>query len=378
MQNSIYYIIILISCWSCQADKPLKEGNRWNLAIAMESEIAATMDKLSKEITYIPLETNDSCLLANRAYLLYADDSDFFIKSNDFLFRFDSSGHYLNRIGKQGMAPGEYARLQSVSIDKENRRLFLYTGSSKGQYWGYDGEFQKEIILSGEGKTFSQCIMSGNKIVAEQREYTNKGLKTTICIFNQEGNILQEIPLKQDEKIVDISMHTVPLIYTFGNETKYKNAYSPSLLSFTENVQTEWIFNLGKYEPSREYLEDMNRRETLMREMVQLVDIKESLTHFFLLLVHDYKLRGIVLDKRSGLLVYSKEINMPQKGGGIELEEIENAHFWPSFTDNSPILYGLIEVSSLSEKARQTIIHNTSSPIPITEDSNPMVIKILL
>lgn len=378
MRNSIFYIIILINCWSCQTDKPLKKGNYWNLAMAMESEKATTMDKLSREITYIPLETNDSCLLANRAYLLYADDSNIFIKSNDCLFRFDSNGHFLNRIGKQGMAPSEYARLQSVSMDKDNRRIFCYTGNCKGQYWGYDGDFQKEITLSGEGKTLSQCMVAGDKIVAEQREYTNKGLKITVCFFNLEGDILQEIPLKQDEKVVDINMHTVPVIYTFGDEARYKNAYNSFLLSFTDKPNTEWIFDLGKYEPSREYLEDMNRRETLMREMVQLVDIKESLTHFFLLLVHDYRLRGVVLEKESGLLVYNKEINMPQKGGGIELEEIENAHFWPSFTDNSPTLYGLIEVSSLSGKAHQAIIRHASNSMPITEDSNPMVVKVRL
>lgn len=380
MKNDLYvYIIALLSCMACHSKRMVKEENRWNLAVVMESEKATTLEELADSVVYIPLETSDSCLLSNGAYLLYADSCDIFVRSNNCLFHFDANGHYLNKIGKKGMAPGEYARLQSVCVDKENRRLFYFTGNNKGQYWGYTGEFQKEINLQCEGKTFSQCITSGHHIVAEQREYTDKGLKTSIVFFDMDGNFLQEIPLKQDDKVVDISMQTVPLIYAFGDEIKYKDTYSTDLLSFEDKSgRTEWIFDLGEYEPSREYLEDMRRRETLMREMVQLVDIKESLSHFFLLLVHDYRLRGVVLDKESGLLIYSKEMNMPQKGGGMESEEIEGCRFWPSFTDKSHVVYGLAAVSSLPEGGFRAITRHALNHFPLTEESNPVVVKVIL
>ena len=380
MKNSIYIsVLILLGCVACQSNRSLKEGNSWNLEMAMNIERVNTLEECSDSIVYIPLETNDSSLLANRAYLLYADNSDIFVKSNDYLYRFNADGHYLNRIGRKGMAPGEYARLESVSVDRENRRIFCYTGNNKGQYWGYDGAFLKEIVLDGNGKNLSQSIVSGSQIVAERREYTDSGLRIDICFFSLEGALLQEIPLAQDDKEVNVSMHTVPLVYTFGGDLKYKDTYSPALLSFNnKGSQVEWIFDLGKYEPSREYLEDMNKRGTLMREMVQLVDIKESRTHFFLLLVHDYRLRGVVMDKESGTLVYSKEIEMPQKGGGIELGKIKGGCFWPSFADNSRAVYGLVSVSSLPEESFQAITHCALNHFPLTEDSNPVVVKAFL
>lgn len=70
--------------------------------------------------------------------------------------------------------------------------------------------------------------------------------------------------------------------------------------------------------PSRELLEDVAQRETLMRDFAQLVDIQESNEGFYFLIVHNNELRGMVVDKKTGRLEYSQVIEIPQKGGNRE------------------------------------------------------------
>lgn len=138
----------------------------------------------------------------------------------------------------------------------------------------------------------------------------------------------------------------------------------------------QWILDFGSYTPSRELLEDMNQKETLLREYAQLVDIKESTSFFYFLIVYDSKLRGIVIDKKNGLLKYNQMIELPQIGGGIKSGYIENVCFWPSFISGSNIMYALLPIEKIADidaaDLKQYLPHATE----LTMEANPVVLKV--
>src|SRR5690606_33642192 len=67
-------------------------------------------------IRYVMLETTDECLIGNISEL-YVDGQFIFIVDNtifESVFVFDESGHFLNKIGRLGRGPAEYAGVNGV------------------------------------------------------------------------------------------------------------------------------------------------------------------------------------------------------------------------------------------------------------------------
>lgn len=372
------FIVLSTGIWSGCADdaSSIKRGNRLDLEAAMQTEKKSLLSALGSSMQCIPLETNDSSLLGNRAYLLYADEQYLFVSSKEQVYRFQADGRFLNRIGQRGSAPGEYNRLYAVSVDSEQARLLYYVGHKRVQFWGYDGRFQKEIGLQDEGE-ITTIELLGDKILSESRVYSEEGLKTEIHLFDLEGKLLKEIPVGKDVQKVDVSMRTTPLMYVRGRYVKYKDANANALLSLCgDSAEQQWIFDLGKFTPSRELLEDVARKETLMRDFAQLVDVQESDRRFYFLIVHGNALRGIVVDKKTGQLAYSQTIEMPQKGGGIENDYIDQCCFWPSFISDSNVMYCLLPIEKITSVGKRQVEKYSSGSVHLAEEANPVVLKV--
>lgn len=128
--------------------------------------------------------------------------------------------------------------------------------------------------------------------------------------------------------------------------------------------------------PSRELLEDVAQRETLMRDFAQLVDIQESNEGFYFLIVHNNELRGMVVDKKTGRLEYSQVIEIPQKGGGIENDYIDKSCFWPSFISDSDVMYCLLPIEKVTADGMEDVKRHSFGNIQLSEESNPVVLKV--
>lgn len=69
------------------------------------------LSDVTSDVTYVKLETNDSCLIGNN-FQLYADDQYIFSFSNGQIYLFDrKDGHFVRAISKRGEGPGEYSRI---------------------------------------------------------------------------------------------------------------------------------------------------------------------------------------------------------------------------------------------------------------------------
>lgn len=356
----------------------IRQGNVLDLKTAIQQEKNSLLSDLCDSLQCIPLETNDSSLLGKRCFVLYADEQNIFVKSDYTVYRFNSDGRFLNKIGQRGNAPGEYNVAYSVSVDKESKCLLYYVGQKKVQFWGYDGLFQKEIQLRSEGEiTVVKFLNSAGRLIAEKRSYSDDGLQTYIEIFDMEGNLLKQIPMNIDSQKVSLTMKTVPLMYTYGSGVKYKDINCNTLYSFDNNSESQdWILNFGSYTPSRELLEDVSQKETLLRDYVQLVDIQESDNTFYFLTICDGRLRGVVVDKESGNLRYSQAIGLPQMGGGIENDYIKDSCFWPSFISESNVMYALLPVEKLTDAGFLDMKRYLSHSTELTMEANPVVMKV--
>ena len=160
-----------------------------------------------------------SCLLFRNKQLTkelkrFEDFSDVYKRQ---VYRFNSDGRFLNKIGQHGNAPGEYNVAYSISVDQESQYLLYYVGQKKVQFWGYDGLFQKEIQLRSEWEITVGKMLNTDRLLAEKRSYSDDGLQIYIELFDMEGNLLKQIPMNSDSQKVSLTMKTVPLMYTYGS-----------------------------------------------------------------------------------------------------------------------------------------------------------------
>lgn len=362
---------------SCRPSHPvmLIENDRINLETALDKTRRCMLSELCDSLVCIPLETNDSSLLSNRAYLIYANESDLFISSGQYIYRFSCTGAFKGKIGRKGNAPGEYSILYSVSVDEAERSLLYYVGQERMQFWGYDGRFIKEIRLESEGKITNAYLMGKERIVAEERIYSDEGaLEVNLLYLNKDGNLQKRFPLQKDENRVNISMHTVPIMYSDGDAVKYKNINDDVFYTAGENgPEQSLIFDLGRYKPAREYLEDMDKKEGLLRDFAQIVDVRENKWNIFFLIVHDRKLKGVIVNQATGCLVGSQEMEIPQTGGGVKNDYVQGCRFWPSFIARSGAMYALVPLEKIPEAGLEEIRRHVHGDFQPAEDANPIV-----
>lgn len=104
-------------------------------------------NQLLDDIRFIPLETNDQCLMDRDISKIELFDSHISISSNKYIYKFDFRGKFLNRIGKQGRGPGEYSSggFQTFLLDNQNRQLILFDLFTQRMIvYDLDGKFVKD------------------------------------------------------------------------------------------------------------------------------------------------------------------------------------------------------------------------------------------
>ncbi len=150
--------------------------------------------------------------------------------------KFDSSGEYLQTIGKKGQGPGEFERIQSFYIDGENN-LYVSSGM-KIQIFNERGEFIKSIPLTFQINDF--WISPDDFIYCLVYSFAEGESSRRVVKVDMKGKEIEEIDRFGSLKIVtrrsggqtaafilshnyNHSMHLVPfrfkgLIYTYSAE----------------------------------------------------------------------------------------------------------------------------------------------------------------
>ncbi|MDD4592465.1 MAG: 6-bladed beta-propeller [Parabacteroides sp.] len=156
---------------SCSTENSKKDFE----TITFKTEQASLKDSL--DFKFIPLATNDDCLIGQISSIQLINDRLFIedkYRSNA-LFVFDLQGHFITTIGKHGIGPNQYSRIFDFDIDRKGRKIaisdrdagrilfydlndyhFLYAKKTSFSYQSFlfsnDGKIYFFILLSGKNK----------------------------------------------------------------------------------------------------------------------------------------------------------------------------------------------------------------------------------
>lgn len=367
-----YVGLVLIVLFTACSSSTKRQHNSIDLESAIETDISLNLSEIVDSIKYIPLETNDSVLIGNNAYVAYGDTDEIFIRSNKLIYRFDTNGNFKNHIGRIGNGPGEFNLIHNISVNHNRKELYLYVGNNNIIIYDFDGTFIKHIKLKTDNVVTIAMITKSNEIIAESRSYSENGISIFLTTFDENGYITNEELIYKDNIDVEVQLQMAPIMYNYLEEIKYKDCYSEKLHAISENINDTISLRLGEYTSDRKSIENIDRANTISN-IAKVVDIQESDNLYFFLIVFNERLKAVIKNKHNDKTMFSRFIKMPQRGGGIPCRDLIEYNFWPTFT-HKKTAYALLPVDFISEKDLTILSSNHN----VSHEDNPILIMAYL
>jgi hypothetical protein len=273
----LIFIISLSSLlFSCNNEKKkqseeseINKKNLINLKIKGDIHNLLQIDSIFNDITTIPLETKEECLIKEIVKVLFHGNKMFLQDEAQKLLVFDTNGKFLKEIGKKGKGPGEFLELRDFDIDKDGNIYIL----DRKQILKYnnDGTFLKGFSyhFSPTDKTF--CIPFQFATKDNDNFYIwggSLGLKD-----NSIGNFFAMYEMTKGGKITN---KYFPVKYNISGSYNQFKRYKELLLIdpvFGSNV----IYSINKEGVGERYYIDFGRRTLdipVPEGFLSLVDFK--------------------------------------------------------------------------------------------------------
>ena len=120
MKQIIFFLLFASNaCCFAQNNKPeviqLVNSNRYAHELKL-SDIA-------KQVTYIPLETKDNCLIGNQYRVSFSNEF-IFVNNGGVLLQFTPKGKFIRQINKIGQGPGE-GLARCFAVDEKSRLIYI-------------------------------------------------------------------------------------------------------------------------------------------------------------------------------------------------------------------------------------------------------------
>ena len=221
------------------------------------------ISELISELEYIPLETNDNCLIG-AVYSMVVTPLHFFLQSYvgggsgiilpgaTRCYAFGRDGRFICEIGGVGQGPGEYPNISGLSIDENNQLIYIETYRNLLEY-SCDGIFRRSV--NKPQNTIEQPVaevvfLNDNLFIGH---YPNRGNEPyNFLLFNDSGQVIKtfENHIKFERIGNWVTIHDRSIRPFRVSERIYVKEY-PNDTLFYLNKQNElipqFVFDLGKY-----------------------------------------------------------------------------------------------------------------------------------
>jgi hypothetical protein len=144
----VFFTIALLLFFSCEKNRSIHQHNLKINNVKIAKSIA--IDSFIAGIEIIQLEmSNKKSILSDVANkLLFYKDKIIIVDYilGNYIAIFDSKGKFINKIDVSGQGPGEVSDIRSVTINKQNDQLEVFSANEKKEvHYSLDGKFIEEI-----------------------------------------------------------------------------------------------------------------------------------------------------------------------------------------------------------------------------------------
>lgn len=110
------------------------------------------LSDLVQSVEYIPLETNENCLVGAISFFSVTDNYiAVYCHKTTQVYLFTYQGRFVAKIGREGEGPGEYLKysMQNIFLDEKNNQIFIHASyPSRLMYYNLKGEYIKSEAIN--------------------------------------------------------------------------------------------------------------------------------------------------------------------------------------------------------------------------------------
>lgn len=261
---------VLFSC--C---KVAEENNSLFQLENVESKMGK-MSELLTSVEYIPLETNDSCLLEALSKQLY-NKGYVYASSNGEIMKFNKQGKFVGKLSKLGNAPFEYASIVDYDIVHRNGTTEIWVAHPNGI-----SRYSAETFEFLDLMTLEYPVMH-LKYVSDETIVLQVSSDNTFCLCDINGNIRNEFMEKDPANLSHgllqfISIHDdVYCILAGTNEAVRYNAALDKLEIVNHTAGSDKLLTR---ERNREYMNRygyLKQPSEVAKEFTSVVTFREKM-----------------------------------------------------------------------------------------------------
>ena len=353
--------------------------------VAVEREMK--LSDIADSVRYIPLETNDKCLIKSiNSGGVLKTGKYWFLPWVEDLFQYTADGKFVRKLGSKGGGPGQFNYIQQVDVNEETGLVFMLTTTRKINVYDMEtGKFLYDIKIP-ERET-GQFAMLNDTTVATFMPNSSGQQKERIYISNRKGETLNTF-YRSD--LFEIKSGTRWLMgggadrYLFHYEDMvcYKEYYNDTLFVVTEKeLEPRYIIDLGKYSiPIDCRMEacdgDWKRYATVASPYIQ-----NSVIETDSLLFMPYKYWAGEKQRERHIMLYDKRakecFSIP--GGYIKNDFPGALPLRPATSLNRNTLVSVWEVEDLMKEAEKNpAVLDHPQLKKLTEDDNPVLMVVYM
>lgn len=252
----IFFILIISCIYSCE-ESSIKDKDQFEIIDYKTILKNSIESNIIDDVEYIPLETNENCLIGNISRLLYRNGNFYlfdFVISNT-IHVFDRSGKFLYKIDNIGKGPGEYVSISDFDVDKDGN-IYVFDAGGKRRIIKYsnNGASFKSIKPS---KFFLEFKLLNEDQLIAYLPFSSKGIVDGYGIINlNNGDYKNIIPFRE---LIDRDQHFHEYTHIFrSNNNIY---FSPRYTNEIFKVLGDEVAKAYKFSsdvcPTEEYLKDL-------------------------------------------------------------------------------------------------------------------------
>lgn len=328
---------------SCESSKePVKV---YCVNEGLRNSIGTNTDNIYASCDFIPLETTNECILGRNPSVIFADNKNYIIKSDNNVYVYDANGRFLGEVGRYGKGHGEHGKITSCFYAPQNGIIYICSLGNEIYTYKLDGEFIKKIVIKNHEDCITRAfeLIDNNKLIGIRYVYKQIGLQCYASIYDGNGNIEHDYLLYTDKLTFQQSTESFPIVYSYDGFLKVQLPFDNKLFEISIQGDTKYdIFDIEELLPSRDLIENCDNKRILYEEKCQILDVVETTKHIYMICFYAMKYHSIVIDKMTRHVVFSSSETNPKETGALEYKN-EDIHFWPSYSDKNTV-YCLVEM----------------------------------
>lgn len=388
MKKTISLFLLALGVVGCQPKHDVLSGIlEVNMRESIQKSEKISMKDDVESIEYIPLETNDSCLISNLLNLQISNKFMFMYNGKTGqIFQFDRKGKFIRHIGNEGNGPGEYGMVTELSVNDEKQELTVFQYGALPLVYSFDGTYLRcdstlhqaggmyvfptgEMALKGLNMNPIQNAPWAGALIDKTGE--QKSVKALFpSSVNKDFLYMKEICFSPSGSGV--------LLFTLCNDTVFRMTSS--------DIRPAFFLNRGN---ASNYYDDIANITKLSDPTVEndatigIYDMFETPNYFY---VRFYKGEQIYiqrLDKQTRELVsylvpeeymQSSEAVPGNNVLGLDNDMDGGVPFWPEYAATNGNRAQVVSAYAIATLKEKGYLKEMPSALNISEDDNPVVV----